>query len=330
MRDESDVFKGSEVMDIDIVGFSRGAAEARDFSNRITQASTTVNGKNYYKYTDREGKAACQAVNFRFMGLWDSVLSTNYSGDSINPLSGIPYNLTIPSQFTYVAHAVALNEFRSSNALSYGQRSPLPYSQHWGGFPLESIGASTDKPGSTRIEMGFLGAHADIGGGFADNALSKVALAWMLQQATTAGVKMDELPVSIASTAVQHGKSNNIRTGQPVDTCALCTGGEDRTVNGAVSGSTERTMGFGKNSNSMAYADTQDPKNNFITYQDRSTLARYTDADVWDEKNNKGTKGVTSSMVGEIKANVTGTVNVEAYVAWLKLNGYALNNLKVQ
>jgi hypothetical protein len=111
---------------------------------------------------------------------------------------------------------------------------------------------------------------------------------------------------------------------------ALCTGGEDRTVNGAVSGSTERTMGFGKNSNSMTYADTQDPKNNFITYQDRSTLARYTDADVWDEKNNKGTKGVTSSMVGEIKANVTGTVNVEAYVAWLKLNGYALNNLKVQ
>lgn len=110
---------------------------------------------------------------------------------------------------------MALNEFRSSNVLSYGQRSPLPHSQHWGRFPLESIGASTDKPGATRIEMGFLGAHADIGGGFGDNELSKVALAWMLEQATTAGVKMDESPISIASTAVLHDKSNNIQTGKP-------------------------------------------------------------------------------------------------------------------
>jgi hypothetical protein len=217
-----------------------------------------------------------------------------------------------------------------SNILSYGDRAPLPYSQHWGGFPLESIGANSSAAGATRIELGFLGSHADIGGGFKDNELSKVALAWMIEQATTAGVKMDDTPIGIGATAVLHDKSNNIQTGQPVDTCALCTGGEDRTVNGAVSGSTERTMGFGASSNSMTYADTQDPKNNFITYQDRSTLARYTDADVWDEKNNKGTKGVSSSMVGKLNTDVTGTVNVEAYVAWLKLNGYDLNLLKVQ
>lgn len=122
-----------------------------------------------------------------------------------------------------------------SNILSYGDRAPLPYSQHWGGFPLESIGANSNAAGATRIELGFLGSHA-----------------------------------------------------------------ENCSVNGAVSGSTERTMGFGTSSNSMTYADTQDPKNNFIIYQDRSTLARYTDADVWDEKNNKGTKGVTSSMVGKL------------------------------
>jgi hypothetical protein len=34
--------------------------------------------------------------------------------------------------------------------------------------------------------------------------------------------------------------------------------------------------------------------------------------------------------VGKIKADVTGSVNVDGYVAWLKLNGYDLNKLQVQ
>lgn len=144
----------------------------------------------------------------------------------------------------------------------------------------------------------------------------------MIEQATHAGVKMDEAPIAIQASVVLHDKSNNIQTGQPQDSCALCTGGEDRQVNGAVSGTKQRNMGFGKDSNSMTYADTQNPENNFITYQDRNTLARYTEKDI--------SKEVSSSMVGRIKTDVTGTVNVDAYVAWLKLNGYALSKLKVE
>jgi hypothetical protein len=151
----------------------------------------------------------------------------------------------------------------------------------------------------------------------------------MLEQATKANVKMDESPVSIASTAVLHDKSNNIQTGQPVETCALCTGGEDRDVNGAVSGSKQRTMGFGSG-NSMTYADTQNPEHNFITYTDRSALPIYTDADIDRPDVPSGTPGVKANMVDEIKADVTGTVNIDGYVAWLKLNGYDLNLLKVQ
>jgi len=205
--------------------------------------------------------------------------------------------------------AVALNEHRSSNALSYGQRAPQLHSQHWGGFPLVSIGAGSSTPGTTRIELGFIGAHADIGGGFADNDLSKVALAWMVEQAAAAGVKMDESPITIPASAVLHDKSNNIQTGQPVESCAWCTAGEDRQVNGAVSGSTQRTMGFGTGS-SMTYANTQDPANQFITYKDRSKLDR--------------------NITGAITTDITGTVNMASYVAWLKDNGYSLNNLQVQ
>ncbi|NCT96034.1 MAG: DUF2235 domain-containing protein [Comamonadaceae bacterium] len=44
----------------------------------------------------------------------------------------------------------------------------------------------------TRIERGFLGAHADIGGGFGENdsQLARAALVWMVEQAQVAGVTM--------------------------------------------------------------------------------------------------------------------------------------------
>ena len=59
----------SEVIDIDIVGFSRGAAEAREFANRIM--ANYQDG--YYRYT-ADGVTHCQKVNLRFMGLFDTVL----------------------------------------------------------------------------------------------------------------------------------------------------------------------------------------------------------------------------------------------------------------
>src|SRR5205085_6035615 len=95
---------------VDIVGFSRGAAEARDFANQI--AAHTLNGVYHYSVTNKDGTKTekCQTLNFRFMGLWDTVLSTN---------SGRNYNLAIPDQFAYVAHATALNEYRSDTKHPY-------------------------------------------------------------------------------------------------------------------------------------------------------------------------------------------------------------------
>jgi RHS repeat-associated protein len=98
-KDEADVVDDGILMDIDIIGFSRGAAQAREFANRIN--ANTINGA--YRYV-RDGKQYCQKINFRFMGLWDTVLSDNWSGTS--------YNFDIEPGFQYVAQAVALNEFR--------------------------------------------------------------------------------------------------------------------------------------------------------------------------------------------------------------------------
>ena len=319
MRDEAISFyethKDTKAMDIDIVGFSRGAAQARDFANRITQASTTVNGKTFYKYKDKAGKEVCQWVNFRFMGLWDTVLSTNRSG--------YQYNLGIPSQFKHVSQAVALNEYRSGGisalddsanivaswALRNSAADPVDgknYKQHMGGFPLVSIGASSSTPGATRIEMGFLGAHADIGGGYpeSESQLSLVALNWMVKQAQTAGVNMDVSKLSALPTgsAVLHDQSNAIRVGDPITNSSVPTivplvnlATEDRTVVNATSGATQRAMGFGSGSKSMTNADTT----KFITYSPR-------DPKNWGDDGPKSLK------------NITGQVDLQEYLKWLQ------------
>ncbi|MDP2371658.1 RHS repeat-associated core domain-containing protein, partial [Rhodoferax sp.] len=156
---------------LDIVGFSRGSAAARDFANQVISRRDA----NYYRDKANGFSGDCVKVELRFMGLFDTVLSTHMGG----------FKLAIPEAVQYVSHAVARNEFRSL-------------------FPLESIEQEFGGPGflGNRTERGFVGAHSDIGGGYncADCAgpgrgdLSDVALNWMVAQAKAAGVGMLELP----------------------------------------------------------------------------------------------------------------------------------------
>ncbi|MFZ5530238.1 MAG: RHS repeat-associated core domain-containing protein, partial [Pseudomonadota bacterium] len=300
LQDEANAASDNEAMDIDIVGFSRGASQAREFANRIV--ANTRGG--WYRYTAAENGQQvqrCQRVSFRFMGLFDTVLSTNWSGAG--------YNLAIPPAFAHVAHAVALNEYRSDSLWNFSTRNPLPWDQHWGGFPLESIGASSNAPGRVRTEMGFLGAHADIGGGYPDgeNQLSLVALNWMVAQARAAGVAMrgaDPLPIA---NPVLHDKSNAIRMGDPRRTDVYLRQGrtitpvraEDREVRGTAGGRTQRAMQFGNNS--MINADTHQ----FISY-----AARDVNAPVGSPLNPRS--------LGER----TGTVDITGYLRWLREHGY--------
>jgi RHS repeat-associated protein len=158
---------------LDIIGFSRGAAGARDFANEV------LTRRNAGHYRDLVG-GGCVGIVLRFMGLFDTVLSAQINGR---------VNLSIPySQIGTIAHAVALNEHRAL-------------------FPLESAESSyADRGfGANVIERGFIGAHADIGGGYVvedGGDLSDVALNWMHQQAETAGVPM--IPLREAQRIVTH------------------------------------------------------------------------------------------------------------------------------
>jgi RHS repeat-associated protein len=216
-EDEAERFlENSIAMNIDIVGFSRGAAQAREFANRIVRR--TQNGVfRYTRTVNGREVERCQQVNFRFMGLWDTVLG--YDGNSSN------YNFAIPTQFRHVAHAVALNEYRSSNGdlgiygdkNIWNQRNPLTANNHYGGFALESIGPSSNTPGRVRIEMGFIGSHSDIGGGYpgGENQLSLVALNWMVAQARQAQVNIRSAPPINMNNPVIHDQSTAIHLGDP-------------------------------------------------------------------------------------------------------------------
>jgi hypothetical protein len=165
---------------LDIVGFSRGAASAREFSNMVVDRIES----GYY----RDMTGGCATISVRMMSLFDTVLST-----AVSNWGGSPFRMVIPAQVQYVAHAVASNEYRSS-------------------FPVESIEPSfaAIRAGGysrgARTERAFVGAHADIGGGYNGTGgdggdLSDVALNWMVEQARIAGVRMQGLPPELQNVA---------------------------------------------------------------------------------------------------------------------------------
>jgi RHS repeat-associated protein len=184
LQDYSETADDETAVDIDVIGFSRGAAQARDFANQVVMDTKD----SWYQYTrrvDGQDVVRCQKVNLRFIGIWDTVLSFHTGS----------YSLGIPDSFSYVAHAVALNEYRSI-------------------FPSESIMqgpySSPARPGLTRIERGFLGSHSDVGGSFPERDLAKVAMVWMRDQAAKAGVNMLEPERNIIANPVLHDKSSNL------------------------------------------------------------------------------------------------------------------------
>lgn len=165
------------VTPIDVIGFSRGAALARHFGNRV--AAHMRDGLFTVDDPMRGRVTAC--VDLRFMGLFDTVAQFGIGG-SHNYL----YDFGINEMWSWVAHAVALHEHR------------------WA-FPLTR--ADSGDAGNV-VEAPFVGAHADIGGGLALHAseaeagqagdrqnsdLAKVALGWMHWQALAASVDFDTL-----------------------------------------------------------------------------------------------------------------------------------------
>jgi len=144
---------------IDIIDFSRGAALALDFANKIHS----------------EAVAGIQQPEIRFVGVWDVVPSFGIPGNDVN----LGYVLTLPESVKKCFHAMALDERRQN-------------------FPLQRVVTTVPHATAEgRVyEVWFRGVHSDIGGGNKNLGLSSIKLHWMYKQALRCSLPIPEAEVA--------------------------------------------------------------------------------------------------------------------------------------
>lgn len=194
----SDVYDDGD--SVFILGFSRGAYTARSLVGMIRNCGLIAKGaltnpnpddndelmEAYELYRTRDGSPdSIRAQNFRnkynariieiaFLGVWDTVGALGIPIESFEEfnkeqfefhdteLSGIVKN---------AFHAVAVDEHRE------------PYAA--------TLWDPKKKPDQTVEQRWFVGAHADIGGGYKDRRLSDMTLNWMQLKAQACGLQLD-------------------------------------------------------------------------------------------------------------------------------------------
>ena len=180
---------------IDIFGFSRGAALAIAFANMIgKQGIPDLSSATKELVRTPAGTVAVRRYlrffnpTIRFLGIFDAVGSFGIPGDCSNP----GYDLSRPSNVAVIRHATSRDEQRRL-------------------FPLTSVLNSDGSSTGNVIEQSFRGAHSDVGGGYSDNdELSRIPLGWMAEQAVNAGVPLSPFApseITAAPNSIQHDES---------------------------------------------------------------------------------------------------------------------------
>lgn len=152
-----------------IFGFSRGAALARAFANRLAEKMTPA-GAGLYKFQGVEAR-------IKFLGVFDTVASfglpgTNWGGWRTK-------DLTIPPHVEMCHHFVAAHEVRFS-------------------FPVDLIRDKGTYHGNM-LEKVYPGVNSDVGGGYdpgkqgRKDMLARIPLRHMLEGAVEYGVRVSSL-----------------------------------------------------------------------------------------------------------------------------------------
>jgi len=142
--------------DIDIIGFSRGAATALDFCNLIKGRGIRA--------PDSETIVEPKPV-IRFVGLWDVVAAFGLANLGLTDFN-FGHHLSIPEgQVKYAFHALALDERRPS-------------------FLVTRLNGA--------YEVWFRGVHSDVGGGNRQIPRNNISLKWMLSKAKAAELPISD------------------------------------------------------------------------------------------------------------------------------------------
>lgn len=212
-----------------IFGFSRGAYTARALSGLISECGLLVAGSPlsvsqlYARYRKRKVtsirqlahkpdsdltieerwlKLYSRAIAIWFIGVWDTVGALGIPFGNIPFISRSQYNflqtdLWIDNDAAY--HALAIDEHRHAFAPSLWT---WPYAQG----DRAAMGAFAF-PDIKKVEQRwFAGAHANVGGGYADDVLAQRPLTWLVEKAKSKGLTFKNLP---ADSGDERGQVNN-------------------------------------------------------------------------------------------------------------------------
>ncbi|HXO84128.1 MAG TPA: DUF2235 domain-containing protein, partial [Gemmatimonadales bacterium] len=142
-----------------------------------------------------------------FLGLWDTVdaygLPIAELGKGVDqwiwPLS--LGDKTLDPRIKKACHALAIDDKRTTF-------HPLL----WDESEIEGCSGHTDDERLTQVW--FVGAHANVGGGYPDDALSYVPLRWMISEAQKRGVQFNQLALDAVDVKVSpYGRIYNSRAG---------------------------------------------------------------------------------------------------------------------
>ncbi|TWI47781.1 putative alpha/beta hydrolase family protein DUF2235 [Pseudomonas duriflava] len=151
-------------IDVNIVGFSRGAAQSRALANELINRGVpklNEEGIPTDQYLILPGQA-----HVNKLGIFDTVASYGSAlGDT-----HLGKNLEISENVASTTHLVAMNEYRRTFRLTSALRS--------------------DSDNSRIEELKFAGAHSQVGGGYRNDILAAGPLAVMYERLQAAGIQM--------------------------------------------------------------------------------------------------------------------------------------------
>lgn len=187
--------KEGETLNIDVVGFSRGAVQALEFGRIIAR-----------KLESGEIDAAkAGQVKLRFMGLMDPVFTNMYDG--VEDWEKACKPMEVSAKWEHVINIIAAHDVRGDLFKGASLGSQVNTVPMRGTRLGEGSDARIDADGNVigiREEFMMAGAHSDIGGGYPapgtrepDGDLSDIALWVLMERAERAGVKLGELPAEL-------------------------------------------------------------------------------------------------------------------------------------
>ncbi len=201
-----------------VFGFSRGAYTARSLVGFIRNCGLLPKGSltkddpdandalmeayEIYRTRDRSADAErarifrqardSRIIPIKFVGVWDTVGALGIPIKSFGPFNKeqLEFHDTELSGIVENAyHAIAVDEHRK------------PYEA--------ALWDPTEKPKQVIEQRWFIGAHADIGGGYNDRRLSDITLRWMQDKAQSCGLRIDPSGIPKVTNANADGSVAN-------------------------------------------------------------------------------------------------------------------------